>query len=115
MPRNISGVGPQRLAVKAEDLDAGGGIDGVRNVRAVLRAGEAVLGRKQRGDVDPGLTHQIHIAAALAIEAGLIGDQADAFAGERLEFLRHQNVEAGPGVAVAATSRWTPGASSVSL
>ena len=54
-----------------------------------------MFGRKQRDDFDARLAHQIDIAAPLAIEAGLIGDQADALALQRLEAVRHQNIEAG--------------------
>ena len=50
----------------------------------------------------PACAHQVDIAPALAVHAGLVGDQADALALERLEVLRRQHVEAGERCAVAA-------------
>ena len=57
--------------------------------------------REQRHHLDAGLPHKIHVAAAQAIHAGLVGDQADALAGQGAEFLRRQDVQAGARVAVA--------------
>ncbi len=77
-------------------------VDSVLNSGAVFLACEAVLGREQRGEIDACLAHQVDIAAALAIETGLIGDQTDALALQGLEAVCRQNIEAGKRFGVAA-------------
>ena len=62
---------------------------------------QAVLGREQRLDVDAGLEHDIHVAPALAVETGVVGDEADALARQRRELLPGQNVQAGQNLGVS--------------
>ena len=65
------------------------------------RAGDAVLGRKQRGHLDAGCQHAIHVAPALAVDPGLVGDQPDALSLSGAKSLLSQHVEAGHDLAVA--------------
>ena len=64
------------------------------DIRPVLGARKTVLGRKQGGDLNARSQHQIHVALAIAAEAGLIRDQPDSFALQRREVLGGQNVQA---------------------
>ena len=57
----------------------GGFVDRVADVLAIFDAGEAVLGREERRDVDTRGAHHIDIALAQPVHAGLVGDQPDAF------------------------------------
>jgi hypothetical protein len=101
IPASISGVGRSFRAVKAPDAQPGGRIGGVGNTGTVFNACEAVLGRKERDDLDSGLHHQVDIASAFSIDTGLIGNQADSFSAQFAEIIGGQNVEPGSRVAVA--------------
>ena len=101
MPLQHLGRGPLGGAVEAVDADIGGGVDGVLDPGAVFPAREAVLRRKQRGDLHARLPHDVDIAAALAVETGVVGDQPDALALEGREFLIFEHVEPGLGGSVA--------------
>src|SRR5256885_17150121 len=58
-------------------------------------AAHAVLRTVKRGELHPGLrTETLDDAAQLAIDAGRIGDQADAFAAHEIEMLFEENVDA---------------------
>ena len=67
-------------AVEAGDLEAGCGIYLLADVGRVLRAEDAVLRREELGqfDVVACAVQDVDGAAALGVEAGLVGEQADA-------------------------------------
>ena len=68
------------VVVEAADRQAGRGVLGIGDIGSVFFAGQAVLGGEDCREFDAGGAHDIDIAVALAIETGLIGDQADALA-----------------------------------
>ena len=59
----------------------------------VHRAGDAMLRREERGDVDAGSAHDINVSFAVAIDALVIGIESNSLAAERGEVLRFQNIE----------------------
>ena len=67
-------------AVESEYGQVCSGILLGRLVLGILLAVEAVLGREERGQFDPGASvkQEVYRAAALRVEAGLIGEEADA-------------------------------------
>ena len=106
----VFGLGPAvgvLCAVEADDLQAGGGINLLPDVGRVLRAEEPVLGREERGQLDAVADAAQHVdgAAALGVEAGLIGQQADAKIAavarggflERCEVGGFEDIDAGEG------------------
>ena len=67
----------------------------MEETRSSLRAGQAVLGTEERDKMYAGgVGKKIDGAAALGIQAGVIGDQADMLAAQRREFFRFENVDA---------------------
>ena len=101
MPRSISPTGPPALVGKqAPDLDAGLGILRVPDALAVLLSQKAVLRRIEGRDLDSGGKHQVHVSAALRVDAGRIGDQADALSLHGAEALIRPHIEACLHVAV---------------
>ena len=71
-------------AVEADDGEVGGGVGLGGDFGGVLLAEDAVLGREERGEFQAGDEfrsvggEQIDGAAAFAVEAGLVGEQAEA-------------------------------------
>ena len=73
------------VVVQAEDGQPGGLIARIGDVRAILAARDPVLGSEQRGHLHARREHHVDVAAALAIDAGLIGEQADRWPFKRSE------------------------------
>lgn len=87
--------GAARVAIEAVDGKASGGIVRGREF-FVVASGEAVFGTEERDEVKAGsFSEQVDDAAAVGVEASVIGDEADVFAAEWRELLRFENVEAG--------------------
>ncbi len=89
------------VLVEAPDFDLGGGVLGVLDAFAVLLAEDAVFGGEDGGEVDAGGDHDVDVAFAVAGEAGVVGDEADAFALEAGELFADEDIEAGIDGAVA--------------
>ena len=85
-------VAPYRLSTGTPVV----GVDGVADALAGLDlAAEAVLGREDRGELHTlGFADQVGQVAS-PTRAGLVGDQADALAGELGEARRGEHVGAG--------------------
>jgi hypothetical protein len=64
-----------------------------------------MLGAEQCNKVDAGSFEEFEIAAALRVQAGVIGDEADVLAAQGREFLDFQDVEAGLHAAGATAFR----------
>ena len=79
--RPAIGVG---CAVEADDGQTSGGVGGVGDAGLVAGAANAVLGAEERGQGEPGdvagriVEEDVDGAAALAIDAGLVGQQPQA-------------------------------------
>ena len=95
-------------AVEAGDFEAGGGVDLLADVGRVLGAEDAVLGGEEADEFDAGAggAQDVDGAAALRVEAGLVGEQADAEVASMLggeafeggEVGGFEDVDAGEGV-----------------
>lgn len=81
--------------VKAPDFDFGGGVEGVGYFFVIFGTEDAVFGGEDGGEFYAGGDHRVDIAAAVAGEAGVVGDKADAFAFEAGELFLFQNIETG--------------------
>ena len=66
----------------------------------VFHSGEAVFRGKERNDIDTCLHHQIDIAFAVMVNAGLIRDEANLFTPQLAETIGFHDVESRTNIAV---------------
>jgi hypothetical protein len=84
-----------RVAVEAENFQAGGGVGGVGDVGGVELASDAVLGAEERNEFYAvGVGEDVYGTAALRIHASLIRDKANTFAAEWRKVLLLEDVNA---------------------
>ena len=88
--------GGARSAVKAVDWETAGGVHGVGEPRAVLGPAEPVLGAEQGRQPQAVGDQHIRVAAALAVDARMIGQQAEAFSPHEVYGIGEQDLDAGP-------------------
>ena len=86
--------GTARVAIEAENFQAGRGVGGIWDDRVEL-AGDAVLRTEKRDELYAiGVSNDVNGAAASRIHTCLIGDQANAFAAQGRKVLLFEDIDA---------------------
>jgi len=95
---------PSDFSVKTEDLNSGAGIDVIINNRDVELPAKAVFRAKYPHELNIfGVMQKENGALPVSVDAGVVGDQRDPVAMQRLEIVARQNVDASQhGCVVAA-------------
>ena len=87
--------GPSDFSVKTEDLNSGAGIDVIINNRNVELPAEAVFRAEYTHELNVvGVVQETNSALPVSIDTGVVGNQRDPVAMQRLEVVARQNVDA---------------------